>query len=233
MKIAILGYGKMGKAVERLALGKGHEIVLKTNNLSDPKDLSSADVAIEFSDPTAAFNNITLCFKHGVPVVSGTTGWLDAYDDLLKIRDAHKASFIYASNFSVGANLFFKLNKDLAKIMGSFSDYKVEIEEIHHLQKLDAPSGTAISLAEHIIENSDYKGWQLENASENEIPIKAKRIEGVIGTHKIKYKSSIDSIGISHEAHSREGFALGAILAAEWLQDKTGVFTMNDVLNIS
>lgn len=230
MKIALLGYGKMGKTIERLAQERGHEIVLKITDNIEQQDLTKADVAIDFSVPNAAFKNITTCFNHQVPVISGTTGWLSRYDEAVELCDKKGAAFIYASNFSLGVNLFFELNKKLASLMNKFPEYKVAIEEIHHTQKLDAPSGTAITLAEQIIEQTGKKGWKLDEAGEEEIPITAKRIDSVPGTHIITYDSPIDSIKIEHEAHSRDGFALGAIIAAEWLKDKKGVFTMKDVL---
>ncbi|MCX2839623.1 4-hydroxy-tetrahydrodipicolinate reductase [Salinimicrobium sp. MT39] len=232
MKIALLGYGKMGKTIERLAVERGHEIVLKVDNDIDNADLSRADVAIDFSVPDAAFKNITACFEKQVPVVSGTTGWLKRYDEAVEICKKQEAAFIYASNYSLGVNLFFELNRNLAKLMQRFSEYNVAIEEIHHTQKLDAPSGTAITLAEQIIENSDKTGWQLDSIRENEIPVTAKRIENVPGTHTISYNSEVDTIKIEHVAHSRDGFALGAIIAAEWLQHKKGVFSMKDVLGL-
>jgi 4-hydroxy-tetrahydrodipicolinate reductase len=232
MKIALLGYGKMGKTIEKLAEGKGHQIVARISSNSDFSDLQKADVAIDFSIPEAAVKNITACFELGIPVVSGTTGWLEHYDKVLNTCQLRNGSFIYASNFSVGVNLFFELNKQLAQMMAKHKDYTVDIEEIHHTQKLDAPSGTAISLAKDIVEKSDYTGWKLDNSPQNEIPIKALRIEDVKGTHTVSYRSAIDTLSIKHEAHSREGFALGALLAAEWLQGKKGVFTMKDVLGI-
>ena len=237
MKIALMGYGKMGKTIERLAVERGHEIVLKVDKDIDnadlsQADLSQADVAIDFSVPDAAFKNISACFKKQVPVVSGTTGWLKRYDEAVEICKEQEAAFIYASNYSLGVNLFFELNRNLAKLMQRFSEYNVAIEEVHHTQKLDAPSGTAITLAEQIIENSDKTGWQLDSARENEIPVTAKRIENVPGTHTISYNSEVDTIKIEHVAHSRDGFALGAIIAAEWLQHKKGVFSMKDVLGL-
>lgn len=230
MKIALLGYGKMGKTIERLAVERGHEIVLKISDDIEKADLQKADVAIDFSVPDAAFKNITTCFEKQVPVVSGTTGWLKQYDKAVEICNENEAAFIYASNFSLGVNLFFELNRNLAKLMSKFPEYKVAIEEIHHTQKLDAPSGTAITLAEQIMENSEKTGWQLDKAANNEIPVTAKRIENVPGTHTISYNSEVDTIKIEHIAHSRDGFALGAIIAAEWLQDKKGVYSMKDVL---
>lgn len=233
MKIALLGYGKMGKAIEEIAKNRGHEIVLKLEEDISNYELEKMDidVAIDFSVPKAAFKNITTCFKKNIPVVCGTTGWLDDYEKATKICKEEQSAFIYASNFSVGVNLFFELNKKLAKMMNGMDDYEVEIEEIHHTEKQDAPSGTAISLAQEIITENDKKeSWQLDHATENEIPIMAKRIDDVNGTHTVSYKSNIDSIEIMHTAHSRQGFALGAVLAAEWLKDKEGVFTMKDVL---
>tara|TARA_R100000935_G_scaffold53704_1_gene81763 strand:+ start:20 stop:724 length:705 start_codon:yes stop_codon:yes gene_type:complete len=230
MKIALLGYGKMGKTIERLAKERGHSISHKITTDIAITDLTDADVAIDFSIPTAAYNNIKTCIKNKIPVVSGTTGWLNKYEDAVKLCEAENAAFLYASNFSVGVNLFFELNEKLAKMMDHFKNYSVAIEEIHHLQKLDAPSGTAISLAQQIIANSKKEGWQLDHAEENEIPITAKREENVPGTHTVSYNSEIDSIEIKHIAHSREGFALGAIMAAEWILNKKGVFSMRDVL---
>lgn len=233
MKIALLGYGRMGKEIEKIAISRGHEIVIR--KAADIEiDLTQADVAIDFSIPTSAFENITNCFKNGVPVVSGTTGWLDNYNKALDICEENKGAFIYASNFSVGVNIFFELNKQLAKMMSNIDNYDIAMEEIHHTKKLDAPSGTAITLAEGIIENTSKENWDLDEASsENNIPIVAKRIPEVPGTHSVWYNSEVDSIEIKHTAHSRKGFALGAVVAAEWLLGKTGVFTMKDVLNIS
>lgn len=233
MKIALLGYGKMGKAIEHIALQRGHTIVLKVDEQTTSYDISLADVAIDFSIPSAAVANISRCLQHHIPVISGTTGWLDDYDTVVDLCKEKNGAFIYASNFSLGVNIFFELNKNLSKMMKNLSQYNVSIEEIHHTQKLDAPSGTAITLAEGIIENANYKNWKLSNNVEaNEIPIEAKRIENVPGTHSVNYESKTDAINITHTAHSRDGFALGAVIAAEWLLDKKGVFTMNDVLNI-
>jgi 4-hydroxy-tetrahydrodipicolinate reductase len=232
MKIALLGYGKMGKTIEQIALQRGHEIVIKTND-EDGYDLTLADVAIDFSVPKAAFFNIAKCLKLKIPVISGTTGWLNNYENAVKLCHENNGAFISASNFSLGVNVFFELNKNLAKMMSQLKQYNVSIEEIHHTQKLDAPSGTAITLAEGIISEHDtYNKWLLNDYKEQSIPISAKRIENVPGTHSIEYKSKTDSINITHTAHNREGFALGAIVAAEWILDKKGVFTMKDVLNI-
>ncbi|MCP9200901.1 4-hydroxy-tetrahydrodipicolinate reductase [Gramella sp. GC03-9] len=234
MKIALLGYGRMGKTIEKIAKSRGHEVVVKVSDDIDNYDLDaeSVDVAIDFSVPTAAFKNITTCFRKQIPVVSGTTGWLDDYEKAKKICSEENSAFIYASNFSLGVNIFFELNQKLAGMMQSLEDYSAEIEEIHHTKKLDAPSGTAISLAEQIIDvNPRIKGWQLEDADKDEIPVYAKREEDVPGTHTVKYDSEIDSIEIKHTAKSRQGFALGAVIAGEYLKDKTGIFTMKDVLS--
>lgn len=233
MKIALLGYGKMGKAIEEIAEKRGHKIVLKVEEDIENYDLdgSEIDVAIDFSVPKAAFKNITTCFKKEIPVVSGTTGWLDHYEDAKKICKEENSGFIYASNFSLGVNVFFELNQKLADMMKGLEDYSVAIEEIHHVQKLDAPSGTAITLAEQIIEkNPRVDGWQLDDAEKDEIPIYAKREEDVPGTHTVTYDSEIDKIEIVHTAKSRQGFALGAVVAAEYIKDKSGIFTMKDVL---
>ena len=232
MKIALLGYGKMGKVIERIALERGHEIVLKKDEFNSYDGLSTADVAIDFSIPTAAVDNISNCFHANVPVVSGTTGWLEHYDKMTALCTEKNGGFISSSNFSLGVNIFFELNEYLAKIMAQFDSYKVSMEEIHHTQKLDAPSGTAISLAKGVIENSNYSNWTLDEAKNNEIHIEAKRIGEVPGTHTVTYDSVVDSIELKHTAHNREGFALGAVIAAEWLAGKTGIYSMKDVLNL-
>ncbi|WP_284652450.1 4-hydroxy-tetrahydrodipicolinate reductase [Flavobacterium terrisoli] len=234
MKIALLGYGKMGKVIERIALERGHEIVLRKDESNTYEGLEKADVAIDFSVPMVAVENISTAFNHGIPVVCGTTGWLEHYDDVVKLCHEKNGAFLYGSNFSLGVNLFFELNTYLAKMMARFSSiYKVSMEEIHHTQKLDSPSGTAISLAKGVIENSAYTSWTEETAAENQIHIEAKRIENVPGTHSVYYRSDVDFIEIKHHAHSREGFALGAVLAAEWIQGKKGVFSMKDVLDLN
>lgn len=232
MKIALLGYGKMGQVIEKIALQRGHEIVVR-KSIGDSFDgLENATVAIEFSAPDAAVENISAALNLGVPVISGTTGWLHDYDKMVQLCNKKNSAFISSSNFSLGVNIFFELNAYLAKIMSKFEDYKVGIEEIHHTQKLDAPSGTAISLAKGIIENSDYNNWTLENPKSDAILIDAKRIENVPGTHTVSYNSNVDLIEIKHLAHNREGFALGAVIAAEWIVGKHGVYTMKDVLEI-
>lgn len=236
MKIALLGYGKMGKVIERIALQRGHEIVLRKTSGDSFDGLEKADVAIDFSIPDAAVGNISACLNGNIPVISGTTGWLGHYPKMAALCQEKKGAFIYGSNFSLGVNLFFALNENLAKMMAKFPQYKVSMEEIHHIQKLDAPSGTAISLAKDIIENSDYSSWALPGvtpAKSDELLIDAKRIENVPGTHSVFYNSEVDSIEIRHTAHSREGFAFGAVIAAEWLQGKSGIFTMKDVLNLN
>lgn len=233
MKIALLGYGKMGKVIERIALERGHEIVLRKSSQDSFEGLANADVAIDFSVPDSAVRNISECFDTNIPVVSGTTGWLEKYNEIVTLCNAKNGAFIYGSNFSLGVNIFFELNDYLAKMMANIEQYKVSMEEIHHTQKLDAPSGTAISLAEGIIENSKYESWTLDEPKDNQIHIDAKRIENIPGTHSIFYDSIVDQIEIKHTAHNREGFALGAVIAAEWLADKKGIYTMKDVLSLN
>lgn len=232
MKIALLGYGKMGQTIERIALERGHEIVLKKDEFNTYDGLSNADVAIDFSIPAVAAENISSCFHANVPVISGTTGWLERYEEIAALCESKKGALISSSNFSLGVNLFFGLNEYLAKMMSKFDSYKVDMEEIHHTQKLDVPSGTAISLAKGVIENSNYTAWALENPEANQIHIDAVRIGDVPGTHTVTYNSPIDAIEIKHTAHNREGFALGAVIAAEWIVGKQGIFTMKDVLNL-
>ena len=233
MKIALFGYGKMGKTIERIAVERGHEIIAKIDVDTVNYDITIADVAIDFSTPNAAFDNINECFSKNVPIISGTTGWLNNYNSIIENCNKKNGAFIYASNFSLGVNLFFELNTKLAKMMRNFKSYDVDMEEIHHTQKLDAPSGTAITLAEDIIENSNKEKWNLAvTNSDEEIPIVSKRIENVPGTHTVRYISDVDEIEIKHTAKNRDGFALGAVIAAEWLQGKKGVYTMKDVLGI-
>ncbi|WP_445717569.1 4-hydroxy-tetrahydrodipicolinate reductase [Flavobacterium sp.] len=232
MKIALLGYGKMGKVIEKIALERGHEIVLKKDQSNSFDGLLNADIAIDFSIPDSAVSNITECLNNEIPVISGTTGWLNDYPKVVALCEEKNGSFIYGSNFSLGVNIFFELNEYLSKMMANLKQYNVSMEEIHHTQKLDAPSGTAITLAEGIIKHSDYTNWTLENPTKNQIEINAKRIENIPGTHSVFYDSEVDQIEIKHTAHSREGFALGALVAAEWLVGKKGVFTMKDVLGI-
>lgn len=232
MKIALLGYGRMGQSIEIIALQRSHSISLKVSDESSDYNFANADVAIDFSVPSVAVYNIKKAFDAGVPVISGTTGWLDQYGEILDYCKSKNGTFLYASNFSLGVNIFFEINNRLSQLMANIDGYTTEIEEIHHTQKLDAPSGTAITLAEPIIENTDYKNWTLDEPLSNEIHINAKRIENVPGTHEVTYNSEIDSISIKHTAHSRQGFAMGAVIAAEWIKDKKGVFSMKDVLNI-
>lgn len=236
MKIAIIGYGKMGKTIEKLATAKGHEIVLKITdtNLSDltKENLEEADVAIEFTTPASAFDNISLCLKSGVPVISGTTAWLERLDEAKEVCAATKGAFFYASNYSIGVNIFFAMNKYLAEMMEQYDDYNPTMEEIHHTQKLDAPSGTGITLAEGLLEKLSRKSkWVNDETSQaSELALVSKRIDKVPGTHTINYTSSIDTIEMTHVAHSREGFAKGALSAAEWIVGKEGFFGMNDML---
>lgn len=238
MKIALLGYGKMGKAIEEIAVSKGHEIVLKVNidNLEDNtiENIKKADVVIEFTGPESAFENISRCIEAGVPVVSGSTGWLSKYDEAKKLCEAKNGSFLYASNFSVGVNIFFAVNERLAELMAAQPQYDVMIKEIHHTAKLDAPSGTAITLAEQVLERSTLKkNWVKDQGiNKDELSIISERIDPAPGTHHVKYSSEIDEIEIIHTAHSRKGFAGGAVLAAEFIKDRKGIFSMRDVLGI-
>lgn len=238
MKIAIIGYGKMGKAIEQLAVAAGHEIILKinTNNSSQLTitNLQQADVALEFTQAETALQNIEICFDAGVPVVSGSTGWLQHWDYLTNECHKKNGSFLYASNFSVGVQLFFALNKQLAKLMSPYPEYKISLKETHHTQKKDAPSGTAISLAEDIIkEMPTLQNW-VNSKSENaaSLEIESERIDPAPGTHQVKYDSAVDAIEIIHTAYNREGFANGALLAAAYIKNKKGIFTMQDVLGI-
>jgi 4-hydroxy-tetrahydrodipicolinate reductase len=232
MKIALLGYGKMGKVIERIALERGHEIVLKKDEFNTFDGLSTADVAIDFSAPSIAVENISTAINHGIPVISGTTGWLDNYHLIENLCNEKNAAFLYGSNFSLGVNLFFELNDYLAKMMAKFEGYKVSMEEVHHTQKLDKPSGTAISLANDIINHSVKKNWAIDNPKADDVFIDVKRIDDVPGTHTVFYNSEVDLIEIKHIAHNREGFALGAVIAAEWIIGKKGIFSMKDVLEL-
>jgi len=238
MNIALIGYGKMGKEIEAICLDRGHKVPLIVD-ISNPHDLNTEnlkniDAAIEFTIPLSAVENYKKCFEANVPVVSGTTGWLDKYDEITALCNSQNKGFFYASNFSLGVNLFFALNEHLAKLMNPHSVYDVAMEEIHHTQKLDAPSGTAITLAEGIVSNIDRKRqWVLNDfKSTDDLQIVAKRLGVVPGTHTITYDSEVDKIEIMHEAKGRKGFALGAVLAAEYMKGKTGVHGMNDLLNL-
>ena len=239
MKIALVGYGKMGKTIESIALERGHTVLLKIDIDSQAEftkeNLQQADVAIEFTGPHSAKTNILTCLDAGIPVVSGSTGWLDSWDEVVSCCKEKNGSLLYASNFSVGVNIFFELNKKLAQLMNGHNDYAISMEEVHHTQKKDAPSGTAITLAEQIMQQIPAKKTWVNEASTDVtvLPIISKREDPAPGTHSIKYSSAIDDIEIIHTAHSRQGFALGAVLAAEYIFNKQGIFSMKDVLNIA
>ena len=249
MKIALLGYGKMGKIIEKIAIDRKHEIVLKIDydNQHDltTENLQMADVAIEFSTPATVLNNIEHCFKAGVPVVVGTTGWYNELEQVKQQCESGNNSLIYATNFSVGVNIFFHINRVLAKLMNNYPYYEVQVEEIHHTQKLDSPSGTAITIAEGIIENlSSKKEWVNvltadgaetadDNVKNDQLLIESFRINSVPGTHTVIYDSEVDTIELKHTAHNRNGFALGAVLAAEWIQDKKGFHSVEDMFDFS
>lgn len=248
MKIALLGYGKMGKIIEKIATDRKHEIVLKIDqdNQHDltAENLQKADVAIEFSTPATVLANIDHCFNAGVPIVVGTTGWYEQLDAIKEKYNASDNAFIYGTNFSVGVNIFFHINKVLAKLMNKHPYYDVQVEEIHHTQKLDSPSGTAITIAEGIIENLDSKKEWVnvltdvnspveDNAKAQDVLIESYRIENVPGTHTVLYDSEVDTIEIKHTAHNRNGFALGAVLAAEWVADKSGFYSVADMFDLS
>jgi len=233
MKILLVGYGKMGKIIERVALERGHTIAGRID-IDNQNEIATADadVAIEFSRPEAAFNNVKRVLERGIPVVCGTTGWLNQKPEAEKICLANNTAFFYASNYSVGVNIFFKVNEYLAKLMNGLNDYEITMDEIHHTEKKDAPSGTAITLAEGILKNVNRKKtWVNDEAAQaSDLLIKSFRIDQVPGTHLVNYSSAIDNIEIKHIAHSREGFAKGAVLVAEWLKDKKGILNMDDFL---
>jgi 4-hydroxy-tetrahydrodipicolinate reductase len=233
MKLLLVGYGKMGKTIERIALERGHEITGRVD-VDNQQDLDKvvADAAIEFSHPDAAFQNISRCLDRRIPVVCGTTGWLVRKPEIEARTRKNNGTFFYASNYSLGVNIFFKLNEYLAQMMSGFKGYEITLDEIHHTEKKDAPSGTAITLAEGILKYTDRKkSWvNSDSAKPEELGIKSFRIDQVPGTHVVKYASLIDDIEIKHVAHTREGFALGAVMVAEWIQDKKGVLTMDDFL---
>jgi 4-hydroxy-tetrahydrodipicolinate reductase len=236
MKIALIGYGKMGRAIEEIAQGRGHEIVLRVtiDNLEDntTEKIGNADVAIEFTGPESAYGNIIRCMDAGVPVVCGSTGWLEKFEKVRQVCISSGKAFIYASNFSVGVNIFFEVNKRLAALMASHPEYEMNLTEIHHTEKRDSPSGTAITLAEQILDKIKRKKSWVNHISDNldELEIISERIDPAPGTHKINYHSAIDDIEIIHTAHNRQGFAMGAVLAAEFIQHKKGIFSMQDVL---
>ena len=234
MNIALIGYGRMGKAIEEILVQRGHDVVLKISRTPLKKKKKNIDVAIEFSKPEYAFENLKVLLENKIATICGTTGWLDNQEAINKLAISNNTAFLYASNFSLGVNLFFELNQVLARMMNKYrNEYQINLEEIHHTQKLDAPSGTAITIAEGIIENTTYNTWSMEENSEEIIPIEAKRIENVPGTHIVQYTSDVDTIEISHTAHSRKGFALGAVISAEWIWNKEGIFTMKDVLELN
>lgn len=238
MKIALIGYGKMGKAIEEIALQRGHTIGLKIDlaTLSEftKENLNNCDVAIEFTSPHTALQNIITCLDAGIPIVSGSTGWLDQWDIVKKKCEEKNGALLYSSNYSIGVNIFFELNKKLASLMNQQTDYDVTMEETHHTQKRDAPSGTAIILAEQVMENLDrkHKWVNDETPKADELLIASKRIDPAPGTHSVKYSSAIDDIEIIHTAHNRTGFATGAVLAAEFLKGKKGIYNMKDVLGL-
>mgnify|MGYP003512015382 FL=1 len=222
----------MGKIIDAISQNRGHEIVARLRETPTAENLNNADVAIEFSNPEVAFENIKTCLENKIPVICGTTGWLDKKPEIEKIALENNTPFLYGSNFSLGVNLFFALNENLAKMMNKFNEYNCQLEEIHHIHKLDAPSGTAISLAEGIIQNSNFEAWKLEETKEKELGIFAIRENEVPGTHSVFYRSEVDEIEIKHTAYNRNGFALGAVIALEWIVDKKGIFTMKDVLGL-
>lgn len=231
MKIALVGYGKMGHIIDDIATKKGHEIVARLNETPTKDNLNNPDVIIEFSNPEVAFENIKVGLEHNIPVICGTTGWLDRKSEIEEIALKNNTAFLYGSNFSLGVNLFFALNEKLTDLMKGFPEYQVQLEEIHHTHKKDAPSGTAISLAEGIIKNDDrFDAWKLDETQNKELGIFALRQDEVPGTHRVSYKSAVDELEIKHTAFNRNGFALGAVIAAEWIIGKKGNFTIKDVL---
>ena len=235
MRILLIGYGKMGRAIEAIAMGRGHEIIGKVDTYEELTRFNlKADVAIEFTQPESAVKNILYCFDHKIPVVCGTTGWLDQKSEIEDLCLEKKGGFFYAANYSLGVNLFFRLTSYLANMMRPYADYKVSIDETHHTQKKDAPSGTAITLAERIIlEQPLIKEWQsTETQDPSSLVIRSQRIDPAPGTHTVKYQSSVDDIEITHTAHSREGFAQGAVLVAEWMVNREGVYSMDDFLKM-
>ena len=232
MKIALVGYGKMGKIIDEISQSRGHEVVARLKETPTKESLNDADVVIEFSNPEAAFENIKVCLENKIPVICGTTGWLDKKPEIERIAVEQNSAFLYGSNFSLGVNLFFAINEKLAKLMNNVDEYQCQLEEIHHTHKKDAPSGTAISIAEGIIENSKYEAWKLGETKGKELGIFAIREDEVPGTHSVFYRSEVDEIEIKHTAFNRNGFALGAVIAAEWIVGKQGVFSMKDVLGL-
>ncbi len=237
MKVAIVGYGKMGKAIEKFIQNRGYEIIAKPNSFDELKacqNINEADVAIEFSHPDAAYDNINYLISQGVSVVSGTTGWLDRFRDIVRYANEQKVGFLYASNFSIGVNLFFELNKQLVEILGPYREYLPLIQEVHHTEKKDAPSGTAITLAQQINQiHPTVIKWtdDLDNKDTDTLTIASHRVDDVPGTHIVTYAGAIDEISINHVAKSRDGFAIGAVMAAEYLVGKVGLHTMQDVID--
>ena len=233
MKIALVGYGKMGKIIHQIALKRGHDVVATLDETPTLEKLNNPDVVIEFSSPESAFGNIKFCLENKIPVVAGTTGWLEKKPEVEKIALENETGFLYGSNFSLGVNLFFALNEKLAEMMAPFqNDYSCQLEEIHHIHKLDAPSGTAISIAEGIFKHSDFKSWKLDETQGTELGITAIREGEVPGTQSVFYRSEVDEIEIKHTAFNRNGFAVGAVIAAEWLPGKVGNFGMKQVLGL-
>ena len=233
MKIALVGYGKMGQIIDQIAQSRGHEVVARLNETPNGENLNQPDVVIEFSSPDSAYDNIKFCLEQKIPVVCGTTGWLDRKSEIEEICKREGSAFLYGSNFSLGVNLFFALNEKLAQLIYPFREnYQCQLEEIHHIHKLDAPSGTAISLAQGIIEHSNFEDWKLDETQENRLGIRAIRESEVPGTHSVYYRSEVDEIEIKHTAFNRKGFALGAVIAAEWILGKKGNFTMKEVLGL-
>ena len=238
LNIALIGYGKMGQIIEKMALERGHKIglIIKRQNIADLNkgNFYEIDVAIEFTTPESAPDNLRKLASCQTPTICGTTGWLDDYDEISRLFEKNDSAFLYASNFSLGVNLFFALNKHLAKLMNTYTQYQVKISESHHVSKKDAPSGTAVTIAQQLISSLDRKSnWTMTDPTDEDIKITAYREGDVKGSHTVEYKSDIDEIVIAHHAHSRAGFALGAIIAAEWLADKKGLFHMNDVLGLT
>lgn len=238
MTIALIGYGKMGRAIEAIALQKGHTVALKIDiNSMDQftkQNLQGCDVAIEFTSPHSAVENIITCLRAGIPVVSGSTGWLNRWEEVKTECAINNGALLYASNYSIGVNIFFEVNKRLAQLMNQHADYEISMTEIHHTEKKDTPSGTAITLAEQVLENIERKKQWVNQASISldDLTVISERIDPAPGTHSVKYSSVVDDIEITHTAHNRKGFASGAVLAAEFLRDKKGIFSMKDVLGL-
>lgn len=237
MKIAILGYGKMGKLIKQVAIHRNHKIILQTNSTPNQNEIKNANIAIEFTNSKSVIENLLLCLKNNIPIICGTTGWMDQLSYIKKKCKKYQGSILFSPNFSIGVNIFFKINQILSSIMNKYPEYEIKIQEIHHIEKKDIPSGTSIKIATDIIKNNNTKNkWttNIKNFKKNEIPIESKRIHNVPGIHSITYESVIDKLEINHIANNREGFALGAVLAAEWLfkSKKKGFFSMKNVLKI-